>query len=103
MRLHIRQLGFGASAIRADSWPDFRGSSQDGHAETAGLPLSWSESENVKWKTETPLLGLSSPIVMDKQVWLTTATVDGHDFYFLCLDATTGKIIAHRLVKTGSR
>lgn len=76
----------------ADSWPDFRGPSQDGHAGDAGLPLNWSESENVKWKTEIPLLGLSSPIVMDNQVWLTTATEDGRDFYVLCLDATTGEI-----------
>ena len=30
---------------------------------------------------------------MDGQVWLTTATPDGHDFYALCLDADTGEII----------
>ena len=29
---------------------------------------------------------------MDGQVWLTTATVDGHDFFALCVDADTGKI-----------
>jgi outer membrane protein assembly factor BamB len=78
-----------------DSWPDFRGPSEDGHVEDSEVPLSWSESENVKWKTELPLLGLSSPIVMDNQVWLTTATVDGHDAYVLCVDATTGKIITN--------
>lgn len=72
------------SALRAaDSWTDYRGPSQDGHAGTAGLPMKWSESENVKWKTEIPHLGLSSPIVMDNQVWLTTATEDGHDFFVL--------------------
>jgi len=79
----------------SDNWPDFRGPDQNGHAGNPGLPSSWSESENVKWKTEMPLLGLSSPIVMDNQVWLTTATPDGHDFYVLCVDATTGKIITN--------
>ncbi len=79
----------------ADSWTDFRGPSQDGQVGIAGLPSNWSESENVKWKTEIPLLGLSSPIVMDNQVWLTTADPDGHDFYALCVDATTGKILAN--------
>jgi outer membrane protein assembly factor BamB len=29
---------------------------------------------------------------MDNQVWVTTATEDGHDFFALCLDANTGKI-----------
>lgn len=78
-----------------DSWRDYRGPGQDGHAGNPGLPLEWSESKNVKWKTEVPLLGLSSPIVMDNQVWLTTATEDGHDFYVLCFDATTGELITN--------
>src|SRR6056297_2422002 len=81
------------SLSAADSSPDFRGPSHDGHAGAANLPSTWSESENVKWKTEMPLLGLSSPIVLDNQIWLTTATVEGHDFYVLCVDATTGEII----------
>lgn len=79
----------------ADSWPDYRGPSQDGQVGAAGLPLQWSETENVKWKTEIPHLGLSSPVVMENQVWLTTATEDGHDFYVICVDATTGEILAN--------
>ena len=83
----------GTTALSAsDSWTDFRGPTQDGQGGDANLPDSWSESENVKWKTETPLLGLSSPIVLDNQVWLTTATVEGHKFYALCFDATTGEL-----------
>jgi outer membrane protein assembly factor BamB len=79
----------------ADSWPDFRGPSHEGHVGDAKLPTTWSETENVKWKTEMPLLGLSSPIVLDNQIWLTTANVEGNDYYALCVDATTGKIIAN--------
>ncbi len=30
---------------------------------------------------------------MGGQVWLTTATEDGHDFFVLCVDAETGKIL----------
>ncbi len=79
----------------ADNWPDFRGPTQDGHVGAANLPETWSESENVTWKTEMPLLGLSSPIVLDNQIWLTTATVEGHEYYVLCVDATTGEIITN--------
>ncbi len=50
-----------------------------------------------------PLLGLSSPIVLDNQVWLTTATEDGHDLYVLCLDATTGKILANEKLSSTRR
>ena len=90
-------LAFSISTYAADSWPDFRGPKGDGHVRpSAGVPLEWNESKNVKWKTGIPLLGLSSPIVMDDQVWLTTATEDGHDFYVLCVDARTGRILANQ-------
>ena len=81
-----------AGAARAD-WPEFRGPTADGQVGAAGLPLTWSETENVKWKTEIPFRGWSTPVVLGGQVWLTTATLDGHDFYAMCLDAATGKIL----------
>src|SRR5438093_4453477 len=45
-----------------------------------------------KWKTEIPHKGISTPVVIGDQVWLTTATVDGHDFFAFCVDAETGKV-----------
>jgi len=88
----------GGSAAAGTDWPEFRGPFGDGHVSApgdtnlAGFPLHWSETENVKWKTETPYRGWSTPVVMDGQVWLTTATEDGHDFLALCVDADTGAI-----------
>ncbi len=83
-----------AGAARAD-WPEFRGPAGDGQAGAAGLPLTWSEQENVKWKTEIPFRGWSTPVVLGGQVWLTTATLDGHDYYAMCLDAATGKVLCN--------
>jgi len=86
-----------AATAQAD-WPRFRGPSGDGlvtrpgSAEQIGLPVRWSETENVTWKTAIPHLGWSSPVVMDGQVWLTTATAEGHDFYAICVDADSGAI-----------
>ena len=82
---------------RAD-WPEFRGPWGDGHATgpgdttVLGLPLSWSETHNVKWKTEIPYRGWSTPVVLGGQVWLTTATPEGHDFFAICVDAETGQV-----------
>ena len=87
-----------ASARAASDWPGFRGPWGDGFvsapgtAKIAGFPLHWSETENVKWKTEIPLRGWSTPVVMGGQVWLTTASPDGHDFYAICVDADSGDI-----------
>jgi len=88
-----------AATSHAADWPGFRGPTGDGHvaasndAAAASLPLEWSESKNVRWKTEIPHRGWSTPVVMDGQIWLTTATEDGHDFYAICVDADTGKIL----------
>jgi outer membrane protein assembly factor BamB len=83
---------------RAD-WPEFRGPTGDGHATAAGatnlpgVPLHWSETSNVVWKTQIPHRGWSTPVVMGDQVWLTTATLDGHDFFAIALDANSGNIL----------
>ncbi len=87
-----------AFVARAD-WPEFRGPTGDGHVSSKtkplGLPMQWSETENLRWKTEIPEHGWSTPAIMGGQVWLTSATEDGHDFFVLCVDAETGKIICN--------
>jgi outer membrane protein assembly factor BamB len=75
---------------RAD-WPEFRGPTCDGHA-PPGLPLHWSETQNIKWKTEIPHRGWSTPVVLGNQIWLTTATPDGHDFFAVRVDADSGRV-----------
>jgi len=86
-----------ASAAAWAEWPEFRGPSGTGHAATdgkpLGLPLRWSETENVAWKIAIPHRGWSTPVVLGGQVWLTTATTDGHDFFAVCVDAATGKVL----------
>src|SRR5690242_7089226 len=77
-------------------WPEMRGSTQDGHAPNTGLPTHWSEKENIKWKTEIPLRGWSTPVVADGKIWMTTATADGHDFFVLCVDEASGKLVVNK-------
>jgi len=97
-RYWVALVLFVMAATAQAHWPRFRGPSGDGlvtrpgSAERIGLPVRWSETENVAWKTAIPHLGWSSPVVMDGQVWLTTATAEGHDFYAICVDADSGAI-----------
>ncbi len=98
--LSLAVLALAAPATRAD-WPEFRGPSGDGHvteSRDTPLPLTWSETENVRWKTSIHDRGWSTPVVMGGQIWLTTATEDGHDFSVLCVDADTGKVLHDRKV-----
>lgn len=56
---------------RAD-WKQWRGPTGQGHT-TATLPTTWSETENVKWRSTVPGKGWSSPVIEGDQVWVTTA------------------------------
>ena len=61
-------------SFTADDWPEFRGPDGQGHSSERGVPLDWSESRNIKWKTPVSGAGWSSPVVAGGRVWLTTAT-----------------------------
>jgi outer membrane protein assembly factor BamB len=74
-------------------WPQFRGSGGDGHSDARDLPLVWSETQNVVWKTAIHDRGWSSPVVFGNQIWLTTATRDGRNLHALCVDRESGRII----------
>jgi outer membrane protein assembly factor BamB len=58
----------------AENWTQFRGPTGQGAAGERGLPLGWSETENVDWKQPVLGRGWSSPVVLDGKIWMTTAT-----------------------------
>jgi outer membrane protein assembly factor BamB len=57
------------------------------------LPLTWSESENVEWKTAVHGKAWSSPVIWDNQIWMTTAPQDGKQLYAICVDRDSGRIV----------
>jgi outer membrane protein assembly factor BamB len=61
------------AASAADVWPQFRGPTGQGEALEERLPLEWSESEGIKWKTPLPGRGWSSPVIADGRIWVTAA------------------------------
>lgn len=58
-------------------WPQWRGPAATGVAAHSNPPLQWSEEKNIKWKIEVPGKGLSSPIVWEDKVFITTAISTG--------------------------
>jgi outer membrane protein assembly factor BamB len=86
------------SASAEENWPQFRGPRGDGTSSAVGLPLTWSETENIRWKTPIHGKGHSSPVVWGKQIWLTTAPADGKQRSAVCVDLETGKIVHDVLV-----
>ena len=60
-------------ALAADDWPQFRGPTGQGMSDAEGLPIVWSEKENIAWKTPLPGRGWSSPVVTGQDIWVTSA------------------------------
>lgn len=79
-------------AAETQVWPEFRGPTAQGRVE-ANLPLKWSETDGVKWKTAIHGRAWSSPVGDKERIWVSTATDKGTDLSALCVDAATGKII----------
>lgn len=94
-----------AATVRAEPpyWNQFRGPHGDGSTPQTGLPLRWSEQQNVTWKTPIPGRGWSSPVVWKDQIWLTTATPDGKQLFAVCVDLKSGEVLHHILVFEVSR
>jgi len=80
-------------AFASDDWPQFLGPDGNGRSDAVDLPLHWSETDNVVWKTLIHDRGWSSPVILGNQIWLTTATSDGRRLYVLCLDRETGRVL----------
>ncbi len=58
-------------------WPHWRGPLATGEAPHGDPPLTWSETENVRWKVALPGKGHSTPVVWGDRIFLTTAVPFG--------------------------
>jgi outer membrane protein assembly factor BamB len=84
------------AVTQADEWPQFRGPSGQGHSAESGLPIAWSESRNVMWKTPVPGRGWSSPVVAGGRVWVTTSVNEkGASLRAVAFDAASGREVVN--------
>lgn len=87
-------------SARAETWPQWRGPDGQGHAADArDLPVRWSETENIAWKTPLPGRGWSSPVLDAERIWITTAIEPADksapevSFHALCVERSTGRLL----------
>jgi outer membrane protein assembly factor BamB len=78
--------------ILPQDWPQFRGPTGQGVSKEQNLPLTWSETKNVRWKVAIPGRGWSSPVIQGDRIWLTTATEEGRSLRAVSVDVNTGAI-----------
>ena len=79
-------------SVQAENWMRFRGPTGQGLSNETNLPVTWSATENVKWKTSLPGKGWSSPIVFEDQIFLTASTEEGVSCQVICLNRKDGSV-----------
>ena len=98
-----------AILLAGADWPCFRGPNGEGTADDKGLPLTWSETENVAWKTALPGAGSSSPVTAGDKVFVTCYSGYGLDqskpgdpaklqYHTVCASLTDGRILWDKTV-----
>ena len=55
---------------KADNWPQWRGPTGDSVVAPGAYPTEFSKDENVRWKIKLPGLGSSTPIIWDKNIFV---------------------------------
>jgi outer membrane protein assembly factor BamB len=73
LRLLITFATLTGLAAANDSWPQWRGPNLDGTSSSTGLPVRWSETENVAWRTKLPSWAAATPIIWGDTVFVTSA------------------------------
>lgn len=74
-----------------ETWPQWRGPTNDSVTTAKNLPTKWGKSDNIAWKTPIPGWGTSTPAIWQDAVFVTTQ-VDDKNLFLLRIDAKTGKI-----------
>jgi outer membrane protein assembly factor BamB len=101
------------TSVQADGWTRFRGPNGSGVSDQANVPLEWSETENLKWRTELPGPGFSSPIIAGGKVFVTCYSGYGLDRenpgdvanlkrHLVCADAASGQIVWSAVVESAA-
>ncbi len=93
-----------ASTAAAGDWTQFRGPNGAGLSNEKDLPTKWSATEGLRWKAELPGRGLSTPVVANGRVYVTSCSgFQQTRLHVLCFDAATGKKLWERqFAATGS-
>lgn len=75
----------------AGNWPGWRGPARNGVTDDSGVPVTWSSTENVRWKAVLPGAGISNPVVWQDRVIVTASEgKDQSELHVICFDRGTG-------------
>jgi outer membrane protein assembly factor BamB len=88
------------TCVRAENWPQWRGSELNGTSRERNLPVRWSATENAAWRLALPSWSGSTPIVWGERLFLHVA--DGDNLFLWCVERRQGKVLWKKLLGGGN-
>lgn len=84
---------FSAETLVPADWPAWRGPRADVVSDGRGLPIEWSQTNNVRWSADLPGWETNSPVIHDEHVYITSevATDNGKSLLTVCHDRESGR------------
>jgi len=108
----------GGSGLIQDEehWPHWRGPHHNGISHAVNLPITWSQTENIVWKTELPSWSAATPIIWGDRIFVTSPSKaeqtaqtrsssrsrrpsrnpGGSSLFLICLSKKDGKVLWQR-------
>ncbi len=83
-------LAFSSRLAAAENWPEWRGPRGNSTSAETSLPVEWSDTSGIAWKTPLPEWGTSTPAIWNDAVFVTTQ--HDEDLLVLKLDRHSGAI-----------
>jgi len=98
-----------------NNWPHWRGPDHNGIIQAEGVPLTWSQSENIIWKTKLPSWSAATPIIWENIIFITSPSKSdealertkrgpqdpgGSDLLLLAISKSDGKLLWQQVLDT---
>jgi outer membrane protein assembly factor BamB len=77
----------------AENWPAWRGPQGSGVSAEKALPLTWTTTDNVRWRVDLPGPGNSSPIVWGDRVFVSQSVEAENRRTLMCFNRADGKLL----------
>ena len=119
MALALSALMLVGDVCAQENWPQWRGPDQNGVGTATGLPLTWSETENIVWKTPMPSWSGATPIIWGDRIFVMSPSESeagreqqmddeedrdpgGSKLLLLCISKTDGAVLWTRELGEGN-
>ncbi|MBN1126109.1 MAG: PQQ-binding-like beta-propeller repeat protein [Sedimentisphaerales bacterium] len=88
----VLSIGWGGN------WPHWRGPYFNGSTEETDLPLKWSQTDNIAWKTDLPGPSAATPVLWEDYIFISSVDSGKETLLAMCFDRHDGRQIWQEMV-----